>query len=104
MRTSRRSRRSLESATDIGAPFYPLLRELLRKAWKQRRALRLVSVKLSGIDDGPAQMDIFGGKDEKRRRLAGVMDRLNKTGDSAALILGHQLESQKKSSKDERIK
>lgn len=91
--------RSLATATDIGAPFYPLLRELLRKAWKQRRALRLVSVKLSGIDDGPAQMDIFGGQNEKRRKLAGVMDRLNQTGESAPLILGHQLESNKKSSR-----
>jgi DNA polymerase-4 len=89
--------RSLASATDIGAPFYPLLRPLLRKAWKHSRALRLVSVKLSGVDEGPAQLDIFGEKNEKRRKLAGVMDRLNQAGDSASLMLGHQLEKKKNS-------
>ena len=38
--------RSLEEATDLEAPFYPLIAPLLRAAWKKRRPLRLVSVRL----------------------------------------------------------
>jgi DNA polymerase-4 len=85
--------RSLESATDIGSPFYALLPALLTKAWRRNRALRLVSVKLSGVDDSPAQLDIFEEKNEKRRKLATVMDRLNQQGNQGSLILGHQLDS-----------
>jgi len=85
--------RSIETATDIGAPFYPLLRPLLTKAWKNNRALRLVSVKLSGVNDGPAQLNIFGAQDEKRRKLASVMDRLNESVARDSLVLGHRLES-----------
>src|SRR5690606_21323433 len=85
--------RSLPEASDLETAFYPLLGPLLRQAWTKRRPLRLISVKLSGVDDGPQQLDIFGGADEKRRRLAGVLDRLNQTGGSGAVLHGHQLEA-----------
>jgi DNA polymerase-4 len=71
--------------------FYPLVAPLLEKAWRLSRPLRLVSVKLSGVDDGPVQMDIFGGTDSKRRRLAGVMDQLNAQGEGLNLVRAHQL-------------
>src|ERR1019366_4487203 len=71
---------SLEGASDLEAPFYPLIAPLLRGAWKKRRPLRLVSVKLSGIDEGARQLEMFGQDEEKRRRLAGVLDKLNKAG------------------------
>lgn len=84
--------RSLEAATDLEAPFYPLVAPLLRAAWKQRRPLRLVSVRFSGVEDGPAQLEMFAQTDEKRRRLAGVLDRLNAGRKTAAVVLhGHQL-------------
>jgi len=83
--------RSLAEASDIEAPFYPLVSPLLRAAWKKRRPLRLVSVRLSGVEDGPAQLEMFGQTDEKRRRLAMVLDRLNAGGRSAAVQHGHQL-------------
>ncbi len=83
--------RSLPAGTDIAAPFYPLLRPLLQKAWTQHRALRLVSLKLSGVDESPAQLDIFGEKDAKRRRLAGLMDQLNAGESRGTIIPGHQL-------------
>lgn len=85
--------RSLPAASDLEASFYPLLPPLLQRAWTQRRPLRLISVKLSGIDDGPVQLDIFNGADEKRRRLAGTLDRLNAAASGAAVLHGHQLES-----------
>jgi DNA polymerase-4 len=91
---------SLEAPTDIEAPFYPLVAPLLRAAWSKRRPLRLVSVKLSGVDGGPAQMEMFAQADEKRRKLAGVLDRLNSGGKDSVVIHGHQLaKSAKRSDK-----
>ena len=83
--------RSLETATDLEAPFYPLVGPLLRAAWKKRRPLRLVSVRLSGVGDAETQLEMFARADEKRRRLAGVMDRLNRSGRDPIVTHGHQL-------------
>jgi len=82
---------SLEAPTDIEAPFYPLVAPLLRAAWGKRRPLRLVSVRLSGVDGGPAQLEMFAQADERRRRLAGVLDRLNRDGKDSVVVRGHQL-------------
>lgn len=82
---------SLSEASDLETSFYPLVRPLLRKAWsRSRRPLRLVSIKFSGVEGGPTQMELFGQTDEKRRRLASVLDRLNRGGDSIVRH-GHQL-------------
>ena len=70
--------RTLPEATDLEAPFYPLVGPLLRAAWRKRLPLRLVSVRLSGVEEGPAQLEMFAQADEKRRRLAGVLDQLNR--------------------------
>ena len=83
--------RSLESATDLEAPFYPLVAPLLKAAWKKRRPLRLVSVRFSGVEDGMAQLEMFAQTDEKRRRLAGVLDKLNHQGPTKVVRHGHQL-------------
>lgn len=83
--------RSLAAASDIEAPFYPLVRTLLKEAWKKKRPLRLVSVRFSNVEDGPAQLEMFAQTDEKRRRLAGVLDQLNDRGKSAVVQHGHQL-------------
>ena len=83
--------RSLAEATDLEAPFYPLVRPLLRQAWSRRRPLRLVSVRFSGIEDGPAQLEMFAQTDEKRRRLAAVLDQLNQRGAAPVVRHGHQL-------------
>ncbi len=83
--------KSLEAASDIEAPFYPLVEPLLRAAWSKKRPLRLVSVKLSGVDGGSAQLEMFSQADDKRRKLAGVLDRLNSGGRDSIVIHGHQL-------------
>jgi len=83
--------RSLETSTDLEAPFYPLVAPLLRAAWRRTRPLRLVSVRLSGVDAGPSQLEMFGQADEKRRKLAGVLDRLNRGGRDQVVVRGHQL-------------
>ena len=82
--------RSLAEATDLEAAFYPLVGELLREAWTQRRPLRLVSVRFSGVEAGAAQLEMFGQGEEKKRRLAAVLDRLN-TGKTPTVRRGHQL-------------
>ena len=83
--------RSLNTASDLEAPFYPLVEPLLRAAWTQRRPLRLVSVRFSNVEDVAVQLEMFAETDEKRRRLAGVLDQLNRQGRSAVVQHGHQL-------------
>lgn len=82
--------RSLAEASDLEAPFYPLVGPLLRAAWQRRRPLRLVGVRLSGIEEPAAQLDLFAATDDKRRRLAAVLDRLNQ-GAAGKVRHGHQL-------------
>ena len=86
--------RSLSAATDLEAPFFLLVAKLLRAAWTKRRPLRLVSVRFSGVEDGPAQLEMFAQADEKRRRLAGVLDKLNQGGAEQVVQHGHQLTRQ----------
>lgn len=83
--------RSLNEATDLEAPFYPWVALLLKEAWNQRRKLRLVSVRFSGVEEGGTQLEMFAQADEKRRKLAAVLDRLNLSGKAATVSRGHQL-------------
>jgi DNA polymerase-4 len=83
--------RSLATGSDLEAPFYPLVAPLLRAAWKKRRPLRLVSVRFSNVEDGGTQLEMFAEVEEKRRRLAGVLDKLNQGKRDAVVQHGHQL-------------
>jgi DNA polymerase-4 len=87
--------RSLQEATDIEGPFYPVLSQCLRKAWSSRRPLRLVSVKLSGVEETGAQLEMFGLADEKRRKLAAIVDKLNQSEGKVVVRHGHQLAKRK---------
>jgi DNA polymerase-4 len=82
--------RSLPEASDLEQPFYPLLTVLLKQAWTQSRPLRLVSVRFSGVEEGGRQMDLFAETDEKRRKLAAVLDQINQ-GKTVRVQRGHQL-------------
>jgi DNA polymerase IV len=82
---------SLAAPVDLEAPFYPLVAPLLRAAWRKHRPLRLVSVRFSGVDEPGTQLEMFAQTDEKRRRLADVLDRLNDRGRAAVVRHGHQL-------------
>jgi DNA polymerase-4 len=85
--------RSLDEATDLEAPFYPLVPSLLKEAWTKRQPLRLVSVRFSGVEEPGGQLEMFAQADEKKRRLAAVLDKIN-TGKSPAVLRGHQIGSQ----------
>lgn len=82
--------RSLAEASDLEAPFYPLVAPLLKEAWGRRRPLRLVSVRFSNVEAKPAQLEMFAQTEEKKRRLASVLDKLN-TGKNPTVRHGHQL-------------
>ena len=83
--------RSLSAATDFEAPFYPLVSLLLKACWRKKRPLRLISVRFSGVEDGPAQLEMFEQGNAKRRKLAQVMDLLNQKGKERVIKHGHQL-------------
>ncbi len=84
--------RSLPRASDLEGDFYPLLAPLLRQAWKQRRPLRLVSVRLSQVEDPAQQLELFGGEEaERRHKLAVTVDALRRSHGRAVVTRGHQL-------------
>jgi DNA polymerase-4 len=90
--------RSLSTASDLEASFYPLVAPLLRAAWKKKRPLRLVSVRFSSVEDSAVQLEMFAESQEKRRRLAGVLDQLNKQSRTAIVQHGHQLAKRREDS------
>lgn len=83
---------SLPRASDLETDFYPLLAPLLRSAWKQRRPLRLVSVRLSQVEEPARQLELFGTEVEaKRHRLAAAVDQLRRARGADVVTRGHQL-------------
>ncbi|MSU45983.1 MAG: DNA polymerase IV [Lacunisphaera sp.] len=83
--------RSLAAATDLEAPFYPLVEPLLTAAWTMKRPLRLVSVRFSNVEEKGSQLEMFGQTDDRKRRLAAVLDKLNNRGKKGVVRHGHQL-------------
>jgi DNA polymerase IV len=72
---------TLAEASDLEVSFQPLIPPLLRQAWTKTQPLRLVGVRFSGLEVPATQLQLFGGEaEEKRRRLATVLDRLNAGG------------------------
>jgi DNA polymerase IV len=84
--------RSLPEATDLEASFYVLVEPLLRGAWTKKRPLRLVSVRFSNVEAPATQFQLFNQSEDKRRRLAAVLDSLN-NGQKPAVKRGHQLDA-----------
>ncbi len=83
---------SLPAASDLETDFYPQLAPLLRGAWRQKRPLRLVSVRLSQVEEPVRQLELFGAvQNEKRHKLAAAVDALKRVKGEAAVTRGHQL-------------
>lgn len=82
---------SIAEASDLETSFYPHVALLLQAAWKQRKPLRLVSVRFSGVEEPDGQMQIFGSDEEKQRRLAAALDSIRERKGSDAVLRGHQL-------------
>ena len=85
--------RTLRIASDIEDPFFPLVSSMLKQIWTLNKPLRLVAVSFSNFESANncLQLDIFSSQnDERRRRLAQAVDRLNRKTD-AKVFRGHQL-------------
>ena len=83
--------RSLPEASDLEAPFYGMVAPLLRAAWTKRMPLRLVSVRFSNVTEPAAQLEMFAQGEDKKRRLAAVLDKLNAKGKAGIVRHGHQI-------------
>ena len=86
---------SLAEPTDLEADVYGRLWPLLRRAWKRRVSLRLVSLKFSNVYDGIFRSELPLTVDERqheaRRRLAAVIDELRQARGYNVILRGHDL-------------
>ena len=84
---------SLLEPTDLETDVYCIIRGLLRKAWKRRVSLRLVSLKLSNLYRGSYSTELPILPKAKRRdsnaRLAVHIDALRKTHGDKIILRGH---------------
>ncbi len=84
---------SLNEPTDLETDLYSKLHTLLRKAWKRRVSIRMVSLKLSNVYDGlfrsELPLDISSCQHDARRRLAVAVDELREKNGKGVLLRGH---------------
>jgi nucleotidyltransferase/DNA polymerase involved in DNA repair len=84
---------SLIEPTDLETDVYGRLHAMLRRAWKRRVSLRLVSLKLSNVYDGRFRselpLDISAERQGARARLAVVVDELRKESGHSVILRGH---------------
>jgi DNA polymerase-4 len=86
---------SLPEGSSLENSFYPWVAPLLKQAWTQKRPLRLVSVRFSGIDDSPEQLEIFGETNQKTKRLASVVDALKAQRGDTSVVRGTQIRKER---------
>jgi DNA-directed DNA polymerase III PolC len=86
---------SLREPTDLETEVYGLIRALLRKAWKRRVSLRLVSIKLSNLYRGAYLTELPFLPNSQRResgvRLAGKIDTLRQAYGHSVILRAHDL-------------
>jgi len=84
---------SLNEPTDLETEIYGEVSRLLRKAWKRRVSLRLVSLKLSNLYDGRFRgllaLDAPARQHEAQQRLADVVDALREKYGRGVVLRGH---------------
>jgi DNA polymerase III alpha subunit/nucleotidyltransferase/DNA polymerase involved in DNA repair len=84
---------SLNEPTDLETDIYSQTSALLRKAWRRRVSLRLVSLKLSNVYDGRFRsnlaLDVSTRQHQAQQRLAGTVDELRQKYGRKVLLRGH---------------
>jgi DNA-directed DNA polymerase III PolC len=84
---------SLFEPTDLETDVYGRLHEMLRRAWKRRVSLRLVSLKLSNVYDGRFRselpLEVSAQRQDACSRLAVVIDELRKARGQSVILRGH---------------
>ncbi|HOC54376.1 MAG TPA: DNA polymerase IV [Verrucomicrobiota bacterium] len=95
---------SLDEPTDLETEIYGEITRLLRRAWKRRVSLRLVSLKLSNLYDGRFRgllaLDAPARQHEAQQRLADVVDALREKYGRGAVLRGHDFILRAKSRAD----
>ena len=84
---------SLLEPTDLETEVYDRLQAMMKKAWKRRVSLRLVSLKLSNLYDGRFRSDLPLTVPMQRlgaqSRLAAVVDELRSSHGRSIILRGH---------------
>ncbi|HXU77135.1 MAG TPA: PHP domain-containing protein, partial [Methylomirabilota bacterium] len=84
---------SVAEPTDLETEVYSTLALLLRKAWKRRVSLRLVSLKLSNLYDGRFHsglaLDVSARHHDSQQRLADIVDELRHKYGRSVVLRGH---------------
>lgn len=84
---------SLAEPTDLETDVYTRLSLLLRRAWRRRVSLRMISLKLSNLYDGcfglELPLDRPAQQRDARRRLADLVDQLREQHGHDVLLRGH---------------
>ncbi|MGN6385876.1 MAG: DNA polymerase IV [Verrucomicrobiota bacterium] len=84
---------SLVEPTDLETDVYGRLQQMLRRAWKRRVSLRLVSLKLSNLYDGRFGNDLPLELSSRHRhaasRVASVIDDLRRARGHSVILRGH---------------
>src|SRR5205814_1872590 len=96
---------SLEEPTDLETEIYSRLSMLLRRAWKRRVSLRLVSLKLSNLYDrrfrSALALDASDRQREAGQRLVDVVDDLRQKYGRSVVLRGHDFILRAKSERGE---
>lgn len=86
---------SLAEPTNLETDVYSVVCRLLRKAWRRRVSLRMISVKFSnvyeGIFYGELPLESTHPDSESMRRLAAAIDNLRRVYGEKAVMRGHDL-------------
>ena len=84
---------SLNEPTDLETDVYSRLHTMLKRAWKRRVSLRLVSLKLSSVYDGRFRselpLEVSIQRQEARQKLASIVDELRKARGHSVILRGH---------------
>ena len=84
---------SLIEPTDLETDVYGRLHEMLRRAWKRRVSLRLVSLKLSNVYDGRFRselaLEVSAQRQDACARIAAVIDELRRARGHSVILRGH---------------
>ena len=90
---------SLLEPTDLETDVYGRLHQMLRRAWKRRVSLRLVSLKLSNVYDGRFRselpLEVSAQRQDAHSRLAAVIDELRKARGHSVILRGHDFRLRK---------
>ncbi len=92
---------SLAEPTNLETEIYSKISTLLRKAWRRRVSLRLISLKLSNVYNGVFRanlaLDVSARRCAAQERLAGTVDELRQKYGRAVLQRGHDFTLRAKS-------